>query len=51
MTVYEQTGDEEALVAVEKLADYFLKYFGPDKLEFWPSDLRATENKRKRADA
>ena len=36
MTVYEQTGDEEALVAVEKLADYFLKYFGPDKLEFWP---------------
>lgn len=23
MTVYEQTGDEEALVAVEKLADYF----------------------------
>lgn len=51
MTVYEQTGDEEALVAVEKLADYFLKYFGPDKLEFWPSDLRAPENKRKRVDA
>ena len=51
MTVYEQTGDEEALVAVEKLADYFLKYFGPGKLEFWPSDLRAPENKRKRVDA
>lgn len=29
ITVYEQTGDKDALAAVEKLADYYLKYFGP----------------------
>ena len=51
ITVYEQTGDKEALAAVEKLADYYLKYFGPGKLEFWPSDLRAPENKQKQVDA
>ena len=47
ITVYEETGDKEALQAAEKLADYYLKYFGPGKLEFWSSDLRAPENKGK----
>ena len=51
ITVYEQTGDKDALAAVEKLADYYLKYFGPGKLEFWPSDLRDPENKHKQVDA
>lgn len=46
MTVYEETGDQKALTAAEKLADYYLRYFGPGKLEFWPSkELRAPENK------
>ncbi|AGB28369.1 hypothetical protein Prede_1032 [Prevotella dentalis DSM 3688] len=45
-TIYEETGDKEALKAVEKLAEYFLTYFGPGKLEFWPSKtLRAPENR------
>ena len=48
MTVYEETGDKEALKAVEKLGDYYLKYFGPGKHEFWPSDLRYPENQHKR---
>lgn len=48
ITVYEETGDKEALKAAEKLADCYLKYFGPGKLEFWPSDLRYPENKNKR---
>lgn len=47
MTVYEETDNKDALHAVEKLADYFLKYFGPGKNEFWPSDLRAPENRHK----
>lgn len=47
LTVYEETGNKDALIAAEKLADYYLRYFGPDKLEFWPSDLRAPENKHK----
>ncbi len=48
ITVYEETGNEKALVAVEKLADYFLNHFGPEKLGFWPSDLRSPENKHKK---
>ena len=44
ITVYEETGNEQALISAEKLADYFLHYFGPGKLEFWPSDLRYPEN-------
>lgn len=47
LTVYEETGNREALEAAENLADYYLRYFGPGKLEFWPSDLRAPENKHK----
>ena len=45
MTVYEETGDKKALQAAEKLADYYLKYFGPGKQEFWPSELRYPENR------
>lgn len=48
MTVYEETGNEKALMAVEKLADYFLEYFGPGKQGFWPSDLRPPENRHKK---
>lgn len=51
LTVYEETGNKEALASAEKLADYYLKYFGPGKLEFWPSDLRVPENKHKHIDA
>ncbi|WP_319591954.1 beta-L-arabinofuranosidase domain-containing protein [uncultured Draconibacterium sp.] len=48
MTVYEETGNEKALTAVEKLADYFLEYFGPGKLGFWPSELRPPENQHQK---
>lgn len=48
MTVYEETGNEKALIAAEKLADYFLQNFGPGKQEFWPSDLRYPENVHKK---
>lgn len=47
MTLYEETGNKEALQAVEKLAGYFLANFGPGKNEFWPSSFRYPENKRK----
>lgn len=47
ITVYEQTGDEKALEAAEKLAGYYLAHFGPERHEFWPSKLRAPENKQK----
>lgn len=50
ITVYEETGNKEALSAAEKLADYYLKYFGPGKLEFWPSDFRYPENIHKHID-
>ncbi len=46
-TVYEETGDERPLQAVKKLADYFVRYFGPGKLEFWPSSMHAPENRHK----
>lgn len=48
ISVYEQTDYKPALESAEKLADYFLKYFGPGKNEFWPSKLREPENRRKR---
>lgn len=47
MTVYEETGNSDALKAAEKLADYYLAHFGPGKCEFWPSNLRAPENRHK----
>jgi len=48
LTVYEETGDQKALTAAEKLCDYILRYIGPGKLEFWPSDLRDPENKHQK---
>jgi hypothetical protein len=45
MTVYEETGNKDALKGAEKLANYFIKYFGPGKLEFWPSDIREPQNR------
>lgn len=50
ITVYEETGNKDALMAAEKLADYYLKYFGPGKLEFWPSEWRNPENRHKHLD-
>ena len=47
ITVYEETEDEKALSAAEKLADYFLANFGPGKQGFWPSNLRPPENVKK----
>ena len=47
ITVYEETGNNRALEAAEKLCGYFLHYIGPGKLEFWPSNLRHPENKGK----
>lgn len=50
-TVYEETGDKTALTSAEKLADYFLRYFGPGRLEFWPSKtLHSPENRHKTLD-
>ena len=46
-TVYEETGDTRALHSAERLANYFLKYFGQGKQEFWPSKLRWPKNVRK----
>lgn len=50
ITVYEETGNKEALTAAEKLAGYYMKYFGPGKLEFWPSAWRSPENRHKHLD-
>ena len=44
LTVYEETGNLRALEAAEKLGGYFIRYIGPGKEEFWPSDLRYPEN-------
>lgn len=48
ISIYEQTGNTLALNSAERLANYYIKYFGPGKLEFWPSDLREPENWHKR---
>lgn len=47
LTVYEQTGDGEALTAAERLGDYFLRYFGPGKLEFYASGEKWPDNRHK----
>ena len=47
LTVHEETGNQRALTAAEKLCDYILRFIGPGKLEFWPSNLRYPENKGK----
>ena len=39
MTVSEQLGDPRGLEAARRLGDYFLKYIGPGKAEFWPSPV------------
>lgn len=46
-TAYEETGDKRPLESAKRLADYFVRYFGPGKLEFWPSSLHAPENRHK----
>ncbi len=50
ITVYEETGNKEALTAAEKLCDYIIRYIGPGKVEFWPSNLRAPENRHQKLD-
>lgn len=48
ITVYEESGNREALDAAVKLCDYILRYIGPGKLEFWPSELQYPDNVNKR---
>lgn len=48
LTVYEETGNPQALAAAEKLCNYILRYIGPGKNEFWPSKLRYPENKNQK---
>jgi DUF1680 family protein len=47
ITVYEETGNQEALDAAEKLCGYIMRYIGPGKTEFWPSDLKHPDNVHK----
>ncbi len=47
LTAYEVWKDPKALEAAKKLGDYFLRYIGPGKAEFWPSPTHAPENKEK----
>ncbi len=44
LTAYEQLNEPEALEAAKKLGDYFVKYIGPGKAEFWPTEDRYPEN-------
>jgi uncharacterized protein len=39
IAVSEQLGDPRGLEAARRLGDYFLKYIGPGKAEFWPSPV------------
>ena len=48
LTAYEQWNDPRGLAAAQKLGDYFLKYIGPGKAEFWPGDFRYPENQNKK---
>ncbi|HVS96571.1 MAG TPA: beta-L-arabinofuranosidase domain-containing protein [Puia sp.] len=45
LTAYEVWKDPRALKAAEGLGNYFVRYIGPGKAEFWPSPLRPPENK------
>ena len=47
LTAYEIWKDPTALQAAKKLGDYFLRYIGPGKAEFWPSPIHDPENKGK----
>ena len=44
LTAYEQLNEPKALEAAKKLGDYFVKYIGPGKAEFWPTDDRYPDN-------
>ena len=44
LTAYEQWHDERGLTAAKKLGDYFVKYIGPGKAEFWPSKEHYPDN-------
>jgi DUF1680 family protein len=44
LTGYEQWQDPKGLDAARKLGDYFLRYIGPGKAGFWPSDARPPDN-------
>ncbi len=44
LTAYEQWHDERGLNAAKKLGDYFIKYIGPGKAEFWPSKEHYPDN-------
>jgi len=47
LTAYAVWKDLRALKAAERLGDYFVRYIGPGKAEFWPSPLRPPENRGK----
>lgn len=47
ITAYEETANQDALASAEKLCDYIIRYIGPGKAEFWPSDLRYPDNVHK----
>jgi DUF1680 family protein len=44
MTAYEQWNDPKGLEAARKMGDYFIKYIGPGKAEFWPSKEKYPDN-------
>lgn len=48
ITVYEESGDQNALDAAVKLCDYITRYIGAGKVEFWPSELKYPDNVNKR---
>lgn len=47
LTAYEVWKDPKGLAAARKLGDYFLKYIGEGKAEFWPSSVHYPENRNK----
>lgn len=47
LTAAEQWHDAPALAAARRLGDYFVEHIGPGKAEFWPSEYRPPENRRK----
>ena len=47
LTAGEVWKDKAALGAARRLGDYFLRYIGPGKAEFWPSPLHYPDNVNK----
>ena len=47
LTAYEVWHDPKGLRAARRLGDYFLRYIGPGKAEFWPSPTHDPDNKGK----